>query len=194
MGDRTLLEVCGNPSGPLPSRGTPAWKGIDNALSKALKEVGARGRFYSWAALWRTLYGSSPPPRSDFHSLLSTLTVSDLVSRLATRRTPGMRDFLSWNVRWLKDERSRNIQAKKAAIYGALLTGSLVPLQETHWDAQSKEIWRNLFPSCTVVAAPAIPGAAAGDRPAGGVAVVLPAEYILLDEQILAPGRALLCD
>ena len=60
MGYRTLLEVCGNPSGPLPSRGTPAWKGIDNALSKALKEVGAKGRFYSWAALWRTLHGSSP--------------------------------------------------------------------------------------------------------------------------------------
>ena len=132
MGERRLLEVCGNPSGPLPSRGTPAWKDIDNALLKALKEVGAKGRFYSWATLWRTLYGSSPPPRSDFETLLSNHTVSGLASRLATRRTPGMRDFLSWNVRWLKDERSRNIQAKKAAIYGALLTGSPVLLQETH--------------------------------------------------------------
>jgi len=104
-----------------------------------------------------------------------------------------MRSLLSWNIRWLKDEKSKNVHAKKAALSSSLLAGAPVLLQETHWDPQAVEIWRNLFPACTVAAAPAIFHADGGGRPAGGIAIILPAEFALVDERILSPGRALLC-
>ena len=80
--------------------------------------------------------------------------------------------LMAWNVRWLVDPNSRKATRKKAVVVNATLAGQIVGLKEKHWEDSDAACWRLLFPTCTVLHAPAV--TLPGGRPKGGAALVVP--------------------
>ncbi len=92
----------------------------------------------------------------------------------------------SWNVRWMLDPHTTVAAAKRAVILRLLNEGCVVLLQETHWTEAACATWGGCFPMAEVRASAARPGANGGLS--GGVAILVPARYRVVSEQLLSAG------
>ena len=72
------------------------------------------------------------------------------------------------------------------ALLHLLRGGHVACVQELHWSAQDGGVWAGLFPACQVVSSAARPGPRGG--PQGGVAIVIPDTYEVLNKRTVVPG------
>ena len=64
--------------------------------------------------------------------------------------------------------------------------GKIVAIQETHWLAGDAGVWGGLFPGAEVISSCARNGERGG--PCGGVAILIPARYEVIESAVIVPG------
>ena len=141
-------------------------------------------------ALWRLLHDGSQPPRgATWAAALAGATASGLIAAIQMAREPGPGDAATWNLRWLTDPGTDKARAKRAQLLKLTDRGTVVLLQETHWDAEAAAIWSSgVLPHGAVAHSLSRPGPQGG--PQGGVAVLCPGPKRVVARKELVPGCA----
>ena len=102
-----------------------------------------------------------------------------------TRDSEGVR-MATWNPRLMVSPHTEQGAAKRRRVQRAIRAGIIVALQETHWAVSKIVVWSGLFPGAVVVATGARPGPNGG--PQGGVALVIPIRYEILNSRTVITG------
>ena len=188
----TLAGVLGHPPGHLPlgSARTPLWRSIEATLRFHLPPGLHRVR--SPRTLWSILRGCPPPRGARWHDLTDGADGATLVQALqAAARAPAAR-FATWNIRWLRSPHTSRGTTKLKELTELLLAGTIVAVQETHWTEADAAVWGGLFPGSQVASSPASRGPRGG--PQGGVALLIPHPWVVLQVREVLPGRYLEAD
>ena len=187
-----VLLCCPARDAAVPTARFPGWQRPASLLHDALRRHGVRRRFRSWQSLWTALHNSPPARSATWGGLLGDFTLNFLVERVSTPPPAGWPLLSFWNLGWLVDPHTDAAIAKRLAVSRMLRTQSVVGIAETHWDAATADRWAGLFTLGSVIAAPARPGPAAGRQ--GGVAAVVPPNFVVDAHSVLVPGCALAVD
>ena len=184
----SLWEALGAPPWRqvLPTARDPSWVAAHRSLWLQLSATGVARRFRSPASLWLLLHGSSLRLGSTWGQLCQDHTLADVAGLAGAPICGSAPTSTTWNVRWLHNPHTATAAAKRAAILRRLQVGDILFLQETHWSDTSQAIWAGLFPAATVVSAPGRPGPTGGRQ--GGVAIIIPAGWSLVDSAIRVEG------
>ena len=185
-----LIHALGRPllHEAVPLGRSKEWSTATLLLQRHLARLGHKVRLRAWKKLWTMLHEDPPPRIVTWQQLTHDHTVQSLVTRARELRAQSGLKLCSWNARWLVDPHTTKNNNKRSAILRKCLAGHIVCLQETHWSNGDADIWRNLFPACTLVQAPAAPGPNHG--PQVGVAILVPPGMRVLEHNILAQGFA----
>ena len=181
-GPLTLLEGLGSPQPQVlvPGRRHPLWHHAALTLRHHLRRAGLGGSFRSWQCLWRVLADTPPPAQVLWDQLCHGFAWGAFLTVLRTQHNDGGPEYTVWNARWLLDPRTGSAAAKRAVILRSLLRNAVTLIQATHWNAAAIAKWRGAFLAATVIASPSTQDP--DGRPAGGVAIILPPGWVLVDQ------------
>ena len=190
----SLWESAGRPplQGRLPLAHTTAWATARAGIQRALGNTGCPARFRSPQALWDILHATPLPPAPTWALLLADLTVDDLAQAAQESNQHRTCDVVAWNARWLVRTDTSTAGAKRNIVLRCLDQRNIVVLQETHWTEQTQALWETLFPGTQVVATNARPGPKGG--PQGGVAILVPHPYDIVEQRVIVQGCAVEAD
>ena len=180
----------------LPRARDPRWQECRRQLRHALAALGCNWTPRSPEALARAVTGGATGPGGrplTWAELCADRAVADLpalAARLRVAREGQGADcrLASWNLRWMVDPAAPAAVAKKALVQATCMEGRVALLQETHWDPAAAAVWAGLFPGCRVLPSPARLGP--GGRPQGGVAIIVPPNWTVVDWDVLVPACA----
>ena len=176
--------------GAVPSRRAPAWAAFRRKLREQLPDCSG---LRSWQAIYTTLHLRPAPRQVTWRGLLGEFTIEDLRARGAG--DAGGARVAFWNLRWILGPGTRRATAKRAVILRQLEQGRAVVVQETHWDDAAAGIWQAIIPCGNFISSQADGGdhqAADGRRP-GGVAILLPEGWELVEKHEAWAGYLLAC-
>ena len=176
------------PSGPLPPARSLVWHAWRRRLCAAIHASPAD--IPTPTALWRLLHDGAPPPRgATWEDALAGASTQRIQDGIRRARAPGAGDAVTWNLRWLTDPRTARARAKRELLLQLADQGSVVLLQETHWDGEAAATWGSgLLPHTELAHSLARPGPNGG--PQGGVAIVCPGPRRVVGQRVLVPGCA----
>ena len=187
----TLWDVLGQPE---PSAHVPLWRTAAaadprNRLLAAARQASLRCSFRSWTQVWHLCHTSALPLYLTWGHMCGQLSWDQFVQEARQRQRQCIARFQCWNLRWMVDPLTDANSSKRAIILRHALQGSVLALQETHWDEISIAIWERLLPGCSLLASPAQVGQENGR--CGGVAIVFPPHVTIAAQRELVPGYAL---
>ena len=145
-------------------------------------------RFRTCGKVWAVLHCFETPRALTWDLLCGHLTLSDLICAVNRESRCVDTSFCFWNTRWLADPHCVSSIAKRAVIRQNIARNRIVGLVDTHWANKDHGIWASLFPTAQVVHSNASSNNA---RAPGGVAIIVPPCYEVLEHQEVIQGYCL---
>ena len=174
----------------VPGPRTTAWHEARTRLEHACRHEGRPCRIRTPGVLWSLFQTGRPgggvPQRTTWDRMWGETTLGTLLGRSETQSTGQGLRLATWNVRWLVSPHTHQGYMKRQRIMRGLGAGRVVALQETHWQGDSAAVWHGLFPGVEVLSTHTCSSARGG--PCGGVAILVPGRYCVVNSEVIVPG------